>query len=176
MMLIVCGSIQNADAKMKWKMTSTWTPSILAIESDKHFVEVVNQLAGDELEIKFYPGGTLVPTMEIFDAVRNGTIQMGADGPLYWAGKNSAFKPLCTLPLGLISIDYMVWVYQGGGLELYQEAYGKFGMVYLPHGVNLESGIRSSKPIESLSDFKGLKMRTASRTTGKILKELGTAQ
>lgn len=44
MMLIACASIQNADANMKLEMTSTWTPDVIGIEDDRHFVKTVNEL------------------------------------------------------------------------------------------------------------------------------------
>lgn len=174
--LMMGQSVQAADV-IKWKMSSTWTPAIQLIEADKHFAEIVNKLAKGKLEVKFFEGGSLVPPFELFDAVAKGTLQAGGDWPNYWSGKDSAFDLLGSYPYGLTPIDYMVWIWQGGGFELYQEVYGKFGLVYLPTGVTpMESGVRGHKPINSLADFKGLKIRMSGRTQGKILQELGAAQ
>lgn len=163
--------------KVRWKMTSTWSPGIILIEADRHFYKLVNELAGDELEIKFFDGGTLVPPFELFDTVSKGTIQAGGNWPSYWAGKDTAFDLLGSCPLGLTHVDYMIWYYRGGGYELYQEVFGKFGMVFFPLMVTpMESGIRGHKPIHTLADFKGLKVRISGRMQGEIMKRLGAAQ
>jgi len=167
-----------AEAKtIRWKYTTTWTPAIQLIESDRHFAKLVNELARGELELKFFEGGALVSPFEVFGAVSAGTIEAGGDWPNYWAGKDTVFDLLGSYPFGLTPIDYMVWIYQGGGFELYQEAYGKFGMVYLPHSVTpMESGVRGHKPINTIDDYRGLKIRMSGRTQGKILKDIGAAQ
>jgi TRAP-type mannitol/chloroaromatic compound transport system substrate-binding protein len=79
--------------------------------------------------------------------------------------------------MGFPATDYMIWVHQGGGYDLIQEAYGKFGIVCLPFGLHgSESGVRSNKPINSISDFKGLKIRIGGKIQGKVLKDLGGVQ
>jgi len=162
---------------IRWKYTTTWTPAIQLIEADRHFAKVVNELARGELNLKFFEGGSLVTPFELFGAVSEGTIEAGGDWPNYWAGKDTVFDLLGSYPFGLTPIDYMVWIYEGGGFDLYQEAYGKFGMVYLPHCCTpMESGVRGHKPINSIADYKGLKIRMSGRTQGKILKDIGAAQ
>ncbi|MGJ8544142.1 MAG: TRAP transporter substrate-binding protein DctP [Sulfitobacter sp.] len=166
-----------AVAQESWTMTTTWPTSLELIEIDKHFVELANKLTGDELNIEFFEGGALVPAGEVFGAVESGTIQAGADWPGYWAGRNSAFSPLATTASLFNAVDYVNWIQQWGGAELYNEIYGKFGMVYLPYGVtNNESGFRTNKKIETLDDLQGMRLRLSGLEQGRLLEQLGGSQ
>ncbi|MDP5306657.1 TRAP transporter substrate-binding protein DctP [Paracoccus spongiarum] len=162
-----------------WTMTSTWPSSLELIEIDKHWVELANSLVDDDkLTIEFYEGGSLVPAGEVFGAVESGTIQAGADWPGYWAGRDSAFSPLATTASLFNAVDYVNWIQEWGGADLYNEVYGKFGMVYLPYGVtNNESGFRTvSKAIKTVDDLKGLRLRLSGLEQGKLLEKLGGNQ
>lgn len=174
--LIVISNSFASDSKT-WRMTTCWPPSILFIEADKHFADLVNEHMGDVLKIKFFEGGALVPPFEVLDQTARGTIEASGDWPAYWGGKNSAFDLLGAYPMGLTPYDYFVWIYQGGGFELYQELYGQYDVVYLPYWISTcESGVRGNKKITSLEDYKGLKIRMSGQSQGKMLKKLGASQ
>ena len=164
-------------AVTKWKYQSMWAPSITLWRGDKYFGDLMNIMAQGELEIKYYPGGTLVKTSDqIFDAVKVGSLQMATDWPSYWEGKNTAFGLITSTPVWFTPGDYMLWFWQAGGLELAQELYGKYGLVWYPHSVTApESGMRSNKPIYKASDYKGVKMRQMGRVQAQILNDLGGA-
>lgn len=168
---------QVALAVTKWRYQSMWVPSITLWRGDKYFGDLMNRLAAGELEIKYFPGGTLVKTSgEIFDAVVVGSLQMATDWPSYWEGKNTAFGLITSTPLWLTPGDYMLWFWQAGGLELAQELYAKYNLVWFPHSVTgPESGQRSNKAIYKGDDFKGVKMRQCGRVQAKILKDIGGA-
>lgn len=169
--------IAKEKKQIKWKMTTCWKPIYLLIEADKYFVNLVNEMSAGELKIEFYEGGTLVPTKQVFDAVKGGLVQISGDFAGYWAGKDTAFNLLGSYPMGLNAINYVNWIYQAGGLELFQEVYGKYGVIYFPHAVTTqESGPRGTKAIKSLDDYKGLKIRMSGKVQGNILKELSAAQ
>ncbi|UYG04066.1 TRAP transporter substrate-binding protein DctP [Halomonas sp. LR3S48] len=158
-------------------MTSTWPDSIDAVKIDQHWVELVNKLAGDELQIEFRAGGTLMPGTEVFDATETGSIEAAGDWPGYWAGLNPAFSPLASTPSLFNALDYLNWIQQWGGRELYREIYGQFGLVYLPYGVlNNESGFMGRTPIESLADLDGKRLRIAGRDQGRVMEQLGGSQ
>lgn len=160
-----------------WQMTSVWPSSLELIEIDRHFVSVANQLLGDELQIEFFDGGTLVAPGEVFGTVESGTIQAGGDWPGYWAGRDPAFSPLSTHISLFNALDYVNWIHGWGGAELYNEVYGRFGMVYLPYGItNNESGFRTNKPIRKLDDLKGMRLRLSGLEQGKLLEKLGGSQ
>ena len=76
------------------------------------------------------------------------------------------------------AVDYVNWIQEWGGADLYNEVYGKFGMVYLPYGVtNNESGFRTvDKPIKTIEDLNGLRLRLSGLEQGKLLEKLGGNQ
>jgi len=163
----------------KWTMTSVWPSSLELIEIDKHWVETVKKLVDpDKLTIEFYDGGSLVPAGDVFGAVESGTIQAGADWPGYWAGRDAAFSPLATTSSLFNAVDYINWITEWGGQEMYDETYGRFGMVYLPYGVtNNESGFRTvNKPISKIEDLQGMRLRLSGLEQGRLLEKLGGSQ
>jgi len=101
---------------------------------------------------------------------------MGTDWPSYWEGKNTAFNLITSTPQWLTPADYLLWFWQGGGLELSQELYAKYNMVWYPHSVTSpESGMRSRVPIYTGADYKDIKMRQCGRNQARILADLGGA-
>ncbi|MEE4352534.1 MAG: TRAP transporter substrate-binding protein DctP [Desulfatiglans sp.] len=160
-----------------WKMASCWPPSIPLIESDKKFVKFVNEASGERLKIKLFTAGQICPPFELLDNVSSGVVQVGGDWAGYWAGKDTAFSLIGSFPMLMGAVDYQLWLYEGGGIELCNEVYNKFGVRWLPHSVLFsESGIRSNKPIESLNDYKGMKIRLSGRPQGEVLKRIGGTQ
>lgn len=166
-----------AVAQEQWTMTTTWPDNLALIEIDRHWAELVNQLAGDELQIEFRAGGTLMPGTEVFDATETGSIEAAGDWPGYWAGRSPAFSPLATTTSLFNGVDYLNWIQQWGGFDLYQEVYGNYNMVYLPYGItNNESGFMGRTPIESIADLEGKRIRLSGRDQGRVLEELGGSQ
>ncbi|MBP5856212.1 TRAP transporter substrate-binding protein DctP [Marivibrio halodurans] len=166
-----------AMAQENWTMTTVWPASLELIEMDRKFVELANKLAGDDLTIEFFEGGTLVPSGEVFGAVESGTIQAGGDWPGYWAGRDAAFSPLATHASLFNAVDYVNWIQQWGGREIYNEIYGQFGMVYLPYAVtNNESGFRTNEPIRTTEDLQGKRLRLSGLEQGRLLEKLGGSQ
>lgn len=164
-------------AQQHWTMTTVWPASLELIEIDRKFVEIANALTTGDLEIELFDGGTLVPAGEVFGAVESGTIEAGADWPGYWAGRDTAFSPLSTHASLFNAVDYVNWIQQWGGFELYNEVYGQFGMVYLPYGVtNNESGFRTNRPVNTTSDLEGMRLRLSGLEQGRLLTELGGSQ
>ena len=58
--IVIAGWAAPAQAVTKWKYQSMWAPSITLWRGDKYFGDLMNILAKGDLEIKYYPGGTLV--------------------------------------------------------------------------------------------------------------------
>ncbi|RQW76038.1 ABC transporter substrate-binding protein [Lysinibacillus composti] len=165
----------ESDGKVyNWKMVSTWGGGSLQYEYDQYFVNLVDKLSDGRLKIKLHAAGELAPATEVLNMVNTGTVEMGSDWPSYWTGTNTAFDLLGSQAMGLTNWDYLLWIEQAGGREIYNEIYGKYNTVYFPTSISgMESGIRSNKPIKSIADFKGLKIRMAGLIQSELIQQLG---
>lgn len=163
-----------SNKKYKWKMVTTWPPNFPVVGTGAtKFAEWVNQMSGGRIEIKVYGGGTLVPALEVFDAVSSGASEMGSGASYYWGGKEPSLQFFTTVPFGMNAQQMNSWLYSGGGLELYKKQFAKFNIIPFPGG---NTGVQMAgwfnKEINSIDDFKGLKMRIPG-LGGKVLEKVG---
>jgi TRAP-type mannitol/chloroaromatic compound transport system substrate-binding protein len=177
--VLTFGSTAFAGPSVKWRMGSTWTPAINLYHGDQAMIKYVGEMTKGDFEIKWFPSGSLMGAFEYFDACSKGVVEAVGDWTSYWVSKDPAFDFLGSMPYGFTNLDYMIWIYQFGGLELYQEAFGKYNMTYFTLGATpMESGFRTTAktgPIKTIADYKGKKMRTPARGTIWVLQQLGGA-
>lgn len=160
----------------RWKMTTTWPPNFPVVgEVATKYAEWVEELSNGQIQIKVYGGGELVPPLEAFDAVSNGTLEMGCGASYYWAGKTPAAQFFAAVPFGMNSQQITSWLECGGGMELWRKTYAKFNLVpYMGGNTGVQMGGWFNKEINTAEDFKGLKMRLPG-IGGKVLEKAGGA-
>ncbi|MEM8552640.1 MAG: TRAP transporter substrate-binding protein [Pseudomonadota bacterium] len=155
---------------------SAWPLTLPASGRDaQHFSEVVNGASGGSLQIDLYSAGRLVPSLGIFDAVQQGTLDAGYTSPLYVAGKFPALQLFGGVPFGPEALQYLGWIYNGGGLEIWREIYAAQGVMTVPCGLmEAEAGGWYGEPIETAEDLNGLRLRFAG-LAGEVMKKMGAS-
>ena len=158
----------------EWKMVTTWPKNFPGLGTGAEFLaEQINVMSNGRIHVKVFGAGEIVPAFEIFDAVASGSAQMGHGSAYYWKGKYPALQFFSTTPFGMTAIEMNSWLYHGGGMQLWEEAYGEFGLVPAASG---NTGVQMAgwfnKEINSLDDLKGLKMRIPG-IAGEVLKQAG---
>lgn len=139
----------------------------------KRFVSNVAVLTDGEVELNYLLAGELSPPFEIFDNVSAGAIDAAWSYAAYTSGKEPAAALFGSVPFGGDPLSYVSWLHHGGGLDLWQEIYEPYNLVPMACGVILsEAGGWYTKPIESIDDFKGLKIRIGG-LGGEILAKVG---
>ena len=160
--------------KVTLKLATSWPAHfpIMGTGVD-NFAKRCGELSGGSLEIKVFPKNILVPALQVFDSTSAAQIDAFHSGVYYWKGKNPAFSIFGGMPLGLTSEEMITWMKFGGGYELWRELYAKFNLYPLVGGTTgPQMGGWFKKPINSLADLKGLKMRIPG-LGGEVMKKLG---
>jgi len=157
-----------------WRMVTTWPANFpIFQEGAEKFAEDVRIMSNGRLDIKVYAGGELVPALQVFDAVSQGSVEMGHGSAYYWAGKVPEAQFFSSVPFGMTAKGMNAWIYYGGGLELWREVYAPFNLIPFPMGnTGVQMGGWFNKKIESLEDIKGLRMRIPG-LGGKVFKRAG---
>jgi TRAP-type mannitol/chloroaromatic compound transport system substrate-binding protein len=151
----------NKNKKSVIKLATSWPAHfpIMGTAVEK-FAKRIEAISGGSLEIKIYAKNVLVPALAVFDAASSGQIDAFHSGPYYWKGKNSAFSLFSGIPFGFTAEEVNSWMLYGGGMDLWRAEYEKYNLYPLLGGnTNIQMGGWFRKPINSLDDMHGLKMR-----------------
>jgi TRAP-type mannitol/chloroaromatic compound transport system substrate-binding protein len=124
-----------------------------------------------------YEPGELVPKLETLNAVSEGKIDVAYSVSGYWAGKMAAAPLFSSMPFGPEIGEYLAWMQEGNGMKLYQKMYDRAGFkvkVLVCGVLPPETSGWFARPIQSVDDLKGLKMRFFG-LGGRVMEKLGVA-
>ncbi|MEE8515942.1 MAG: TRAP transporter substrate-binding protein [Alphaproteobacteria bacterium] len=158
----------------QWKMVTTWPEKFPGLGTGaERLANRITAMSGGRLTVKVYAANTLVPAFGSFDAVSQGSVEMGHGASYYWQGKSKAANFFAAVPFGLTANELSAWIRYGGGQELWDKVYGNFGVrSFLAGNTGTQMGGWFKKEIRSIEDFKGLKMRMPG-LGGEVLRRIG---
>ncbi|MXN65468.1 ABC transporter substrate-binding protein [Stappia sp. GBMRC 2046] len=160
----------------RWKMVTAWPknlpgPGVAA----QMLADRITALSGGRIVVELYAAGELVPGNGVFDAVSEGTAELYHAVPAYWGSKSKGILLFGSQPFGLRADEQVGWLAHGGGQELYDEMYGRFGLKPFlcgNSGPQWQGWFRTE--INSVDDLKGLRFRTTGLAS-EMCSKLGMA-
>ena len=168
-------TIPQTHRMIKWRF-QTYAGTALAQHVYKPAIDAVNKVAGNRMHIDLYYADQLVPTSELFSALQAGTIDgvqsdddsMSSAADVRVFGGYFPFASRYSLDVPVLFAQYgldKIWA------ESYKEASGG-KVTWLSAGSWDPCHFATKKPVNSLSDLKGLKVY-AFPTAGKFLSQFG---
>ena len=160
--------------RIEWRMVTSWPKGLPGLGTGaERLAANITAMSGGRLAIKVYAAGELVPALECFGAVANGTAQLGHDAAYYHTGKSEGCPFFTAFPFGFTAAEMDAWVKFGNGQKLWDELYAPFGIRAFHAG---STGTQMlgwfKREVRSLEDLKGLKFR-APGNQGRVLQKLG---
>ncbi|MFZ5502214.1 MAG: TRAP transporter substrate-binding protein [Pseudomonadota bacterium] len=167
-------ALAASNKRFNWKMVTTWPPNMPILQQGaERFAKDIEKMSERQLRIQVYAAGELIPAMQTFDAVSQGTVEMGHGAAYYWAGKVPAAQFFTAVPFGMNAQGMNAWLDYGGGLTLWRDLYKPYNLIPFPMGnTGVQMGGWFRKKINSVSDLKGLKMRIPG-LGGKVMAQAG---
>ncbi|HUU72237.1 MAG TPA: TRAP transporter substrate-binding protein DctP [Burkholderiales bacterium] len=178
-LLLGAPHIRNAEAAktQTWKVQSSWDAGTTGYKLFEEWSNAFKEKSGGELAIKPFPAKAVAADNNaLFDAVRTGVLQAMNPFTLYWSGKIPASVFLSSYPAGPDQTSHWDTMFYGlGMLEMTRDIFSKFGLFYvgpIQHDANI---IHSKKPVNSLDQLKGMKIRLPGGMVSQVFEQFGVS-
>ena len=158
-------------AQTKWDMPTPYPPANFHTVNINQFAADVDSATGGKLKITVHPGASLFKATEIKRAVQSGQAPIGEILISGYSNEDPIF--------GVDSVPFLATSYAdarklwNASKKATEERFAKQGMKILYAVPWPPQGIYTNKPIASVADMKGLKMRAYNPNTAKIAELVG---
>ncbi|MGZ5036833.1 MAG: TRAP transporter substrate-binding protein [Usitatibacter sp.] len=170
---LAASACAGASAQVKWDMPTPYPASNFHTENIDRFAADVDKATAGKLKITVHSSASLFKAPEIKRAVQGGQAQIGEILISGYSNEDPIF--------GVDSVPFLATSYADAAKlwkaskKALDERFAKQGLMILYAVPWPPQGIYSSKPLASVADMKGLKMRTYNPYTSRIA-ELAGAQ
>lgn len=135
------------------------------------FARKVEELTGGKVKIKVYPGGTLGDATQLADSARTGIADIAFFVPSYMTGRFPRTSAL-DLPFLFDNAEHATRVFYDLFDRYLAEDYKDYKVLWL-YSCDAGQFFSVEKPIRTLEDLRGMKIRTHSAYMSQTLKLLG---
>lgn len=162
--------------QIRWRVPLAFNTSLPSIGDTMLYVaETLKTASNGAILFELHEPGAIVPPFSITEAIRDHKVPAGYTWLGYDQGRLPVSPLLSAVPFGMLPWEFMAWWYNAGGRELTAKIYHKQGLRPILCGlIGPETAGWFRKPIESLVDLQGLKIRFAG-LGGKVLQKLGAS-
>src|SRR6185436_10146752 len=163
----------TAAAQTKWDMPTAYPATNYHTENITQFVADVDKATGGKVKIQVHANASLFKANEIKRAVQGNQAQIGEILISGYSNEDPMF--------GIDSVPFLATSYADAdklwkaSKKALEDRFAKQGLMILYSVPWPPQGIYSSRPLNSVADMKGLKMRTYNPYTSRIA-ELAGAQ
>jgi TRAP-type mannitol/chloroaromatic compound transport system substrate-binding protein len=160
---VAAPAIAQSAPEIRWRMTTSWPKSLDTLYgAAEHFAKYVADATDNKFRIQPFPDGEIAPGLEATQAVAAGTADLCHTAPYYMWGRDPTFALCCASPFGLNGRMQNAWWREGGGDQLINAFYAKYGIYGLLAGNTMsQMGGWFRREINTPDDLRGLKMRIA---------------
>ena len=165
-------AMSNLSAETRWDMPLPYGDGTHQTQVARSFAEEVNANTHGKLNIKVHSGGSLIKHPEIHRAVKSRQVQIG-EVFIGRLGNNDPIFKLDNIPFLATDFASAEKLYKASKDQLIK-ALAKDNLTLLYTSPWPAQDLYSNKPINSLADLQGLKMRSYSPTTSKLADLMGS--
>ncbi len=163
-------------AAINWRVPVAFGTNLPALgDNILHVADALSRATDNRITFEIFEPGMLVPPFNLTEGVKENKIQAGYTWLGYDQGRIPATPLISAVPFGMEPWEFAAWYYEDEGKELTESLYHPINVHPVFCGlVGPETAGWFRKPMESLDDFKGLKIRFAG-LGGKVLQRLGAS-
>ena len=159
-------------AKFKWRMQCHWPVGQLYYKLVfVGYCDRVREATAGEVDITPYAPDTIIPTKDSLEACGSGLLDMNFGWGAYWQGKMPVASLMCGHTFVWEDYSQMYWnTFMQDTMAIYRAAYKEHG-VHVIGTIGCDGiALWSKRPIRTMNDFKGLKVRSTGSTADTLKK------
>jgi TRAP-type mannitol/chloroaromatic compound transport system substrate-binding protein len=163
-------------ADYQWTFQTSETAGEPTFKYKQEWAQNIATMSNGRIKIEILPTGAVVPHNQTLDAVGSGILQGHLTDPSYFSGINPAFSMLGNL-VGAWSdpLQFLEYMKVGGGEQLYNELVEPYGLHLIGAAATGLESLPSKKPLRTVADMKGLKIRAPEGMVYDIFAKAGAA-
>lgn len=169
--LLALGLAGAVQAQVKWDLPTGYSVGSFQTQNVQQFAEDVDRATGGRLKITLHPNGSLYKANEIKRAVQTGQVQIG-EFILSGAANENALFGVDSVPFLAVSYPDAKRLAAASRPSL-EKLLASQGMRLLFVSPWPGQSLYSAKPVGSVADLKGTKMRAYNPATSRIAQLVG---